>query len=280
MGSEPETNKGLRVILFCFVRITDIKGYIVTVMAMNHKNDDVDVNAPGYDAEESPYYDNDKEKEEADKVPVEYLGYLQQQKEVRKDLLFFWIVFLIVLLGFGPGTKGKIFCARSGEWRAKYTYAWGYLDYHGTPTPTEWTEWYNAQNPEPHQMRWVPYGKTHPALFGVMSVPMGTGVEWFQPENLIERMEELDDLFRMGHVMEIPRVLAAVNYAREWNAIIEPLTVGTAQEARQFWNQHKDDLIDWSNDEAGTLIPESYLYEAERYVEEMTEEDGNHIPLY
>jgi hypothetical protein len=129
-------------------------------------------------------------------------------------------------------------------------------------------------------MRWVPYGLTHPALFGVMSVPMGTGAEWFQPEDLIERMEELDELFRPGYVMEIPRVLTAVNYAREWNAIIEPLTVGTGQEARDFWNQHKDELLDWSDEEEGTPIPESYLYEAERYVEEMLGPDGNHIPLY
>jgi hypothetical protein len=250
-------------------------------MATNHNHNDEDINEPGAVPEESPYYDNKKEKEEAEKVPVEYLGYLQQQKETRKELLSLWIVLVILILGLAPGTKGKIFCPRNGEWRPKYTFAWGYFDYHGMPMATEYTEWYNAQLPEPHEMRWVPYGKTHPALFGVISIPMGKGAEWAQPDNLIERLDELDGLLRPGYVMEIPRALGGVNYAREWNAIIEPLTLGTAEEAKEFWNRHKDTLLDWAeNEEPGTPIPESYLYEAEQYVEQMTSSEGNHIPLY
>jgi len=249
-------------------------------MAKYNNEETRDPNEPGALPEESPYYDNRAEKEEKEKVPVEYLGFITRQKETRRERTIFWVILLIVIIGLGPGTKAKIYCPRSGEWRAHLTFAWGFLEYSGMPHETEWTGWYMSNSPEPHDMRWVPFGKKYPALFGFLAVPLGKGAVWEMPENLIERMNALDGEMRAGRVMDIPRVLESVNYNREWNGIILPLTLGTVDDAVAWWNRHKDELLEWSEEEHGTPIPESYLYEAERYIEEKSDPDGNDIPLY
>ena len=93
-------------------------------------------------------------------------------------------------------------------------------------------------------------------------------------------MAELDDRLRGGHVMDIPRVLGAVSYYREYEAVILPLTMGTVDQAVTWWNGHKNTLLDWAEEDFGTPIPESYLVEAENQIENLKQPDGNVIPLY
>ncbi len=241
---------------------------------------EINVNEPEYDPEERPYYDDDAEKEEKEKVPVEYLGYLQKQREHRRDQFIFWVLLLIIAIGFAPGTKGRDYCPRTGEWRNHFTFGWGLFDYPDpVARPTEWTEWYMEKNPEPHEMHWVPYGTIQPAIFGYIGLPGGRELGWEMPENLVERMRELDSLFRPGYIMEIPRVLNAVNNAEEWNAIILPLVTGTPQEAYRWWNSHDNRLLAWAQEPIGTPLPQAYIDEATQYMEEMLEPQGNHIPI-
>jgi len=251
-------------------------------MAMTRTRDEED---HAYDPneeprEERPYYDTPAEKEEIGKVPVEYLAYLQRRRESRREQVFFWLVVLIVVIGLAPGTRGKDYSARTGEWRDHLTFAWGRLEYADIPRPTEFTEWYMSKNPQPHTLRWVPYEKTYPAIFGYLAIPVRvTDLGWEMPENLTERMTELDGLFRPGYVLEIPRVLYAVKNAEEWNAIIVPLMLGTPAQAFDWWSHHSAALTRWSQQEYGTPLPQEYIDEAAAYVEEIKKPNGNHIPL-
>jgi|GEM_PF-5541018 len=244
----------------------------------NNKN----INEPDYVPEdERPYYDDEAEKEEKEKVPVEYLGYLEKRKEQRREHLVFWILLVIIVVGFAPGTKGKDLSPRTGEWRNHFTFGWGKFDY---PDPevhaTEFTEWYRSKTPEPHEMRWVPYDKTYPALFGYLAVPWAYEEHgWQMPDNLAERMKALDEIFRPGHVMDIPRVLNSVNNGEEWNAVVLPLTLGTPREAKNWWDEHEDILQEWASEPFGTPLPQEYINEANAYIDEMRSPEGNDIPL-
>jgi len=249
-------------------------------MAKN-PNDERNINEPGYDLDDRPYYDDKSEKEEVEKVPVEYLGYLQHQKEVRTGKAFLWIVLVVIIFGLAPGTRSQLYCARSGEVRDHLTFAWGFLEFNDIPEATAWTDWYESKNPEAHEMRWVPFGESRPAIFGYIAFPFKTDLGWIMPDNLITRMEELDDVLRpRGSVMDIPRVLNAVNTGSEWNAIILPLTEGTVEDAEEWWSDNKSMLIRWSDDEPGTPLSMDYIARATERVESIRQEDGNHIPLY
>ena len=244
----------------------------------NNKN----VNEPDYVLEdERPYYDDDAEKEELEKVPVEYLGFLEKQKERRREHLVFWILLIIIVIGFAPGTRGKDLSPRTGEWRNHFTFGWGTFDY---PDPevhsTDFTEWYKSMTPELHEMRWIPYEKTHLALFGYLALPWAYRSYRFDwPDNLAQRMEELDRQFRPGHVMDIPRVLNSVNNAQEWNAIVVPLTLGTPREAKEWWDDHDGRLREWADQPFGTPLPQNYIDEANAYIQQMATPEGNQIPL-
>ena len=101
----------------------------VMTMKMDEKRKN-NINEPGNDVEEErPYYDDESEREEQEKVPVEYLGFLAKQKESRREQLVFWILLLIIVFGLAPGTRGRDYCPRSGEWRDHFTFAWGKFDY-------------------------------------------------------------------------------------------------------------------------------------------------------
>ncbi len=238
------------------------------------------VNDPGLVDVDRPYYDSEQEAREKKKVPVEYLGHLAQQRKARMGFTFLWTVIFLIFIGIGPGIKGQYYSPRTGELRPHLTFVWGQFEYRGNPISTEWTEWYESMNPEPYTQHWVPYGKVHPAFFGIVSFPFGVkNLGWRMPENLVPRMKELNGLFRPGTVLDIPRTIDKVNNAKEWNAIILPLTVGTARDASEWWNQHKRVLIQWSEQDLGTPLPENYIEEAAAYVERMHEPNGNHIPL-
>jgi len=237
------------------------------------------LNEPGTVEEERLYYDDKEERKEQEKVPVEYLGYLKKRKEFRRLRVAMWIVLLILFLGLGPGTKGKIYCPRNGEWRNHFTFAWGRLQYNGYPNATEWTRWYESKSPEIAGLRWVPYGEVYPAVLGVPVFPWPKNLGWEMPENLVKRMQELEPMFRPGFVMEIPRVLSAVNNARDWNAIIVPLTIGTPQQAFEWWNAHRFQLQRWSRSKTRTPLPDRFVAESEAYAKRMLGPTGSQIPL-
>jgi hypothetical protein len=248
-------------------------------MAKNHR-EEKNINEPGGDIER-PYYDSKGEKAEKEKLPVEYLGYLEKRKEHRFGAIFLWIVLGILILGVGPGTKGMDYCPRDGEVRRHITFMWGKYDYADLPKPTPFTEWYESLRPEPHEMKFLPYGKVFPALFGYIAFPIFVqDLGWKMPDNLVDRMKELQPKFRPNAVLNIPRVLQSVNDAREWNAIILPLTLGTADEAYRWWSNHEDELMGWAFLRDGSPLPLDYINEAGAYIKEKETPENPDLPLF
>lgn len=245
---------------------------------MAYDHDDNDVNEGDY--VERPYYDSKEEIEEIEKVPVEYLGLLRKRKIFRLERFVFWFVFWILVLGFGPGIQGQKIDARSGQIKTYYTFLWGYWSYVDPPKTTEWTDWYLSLNPEPHEEHWVNFGTIYPALFGHLTVPWGRSLGWIIPPNAIERMKELDEKLPAGMIMQIPRVLSAMNKGREWNALIVPLCEGTIDDAYDWWDETNDRFLIWSRMDWGTPMPDALIEESNAYIEKMRASDENLIPLF
>ena len=239
------------------------------------------VNEPEFQEDEGKY--RDKKKNEDDEfIPVEYLSYVQQTRKARVAHIFWGILLAIIIFGIAPSMKGQELCPRCGRTRSSSTMAWGFWRIAGVETvDSTWTEWYESLTPEDHPHHWVQAGKSHPGMFIYLTTPFSVGSDWYNPGNLIERMEELNQIryFRPGKVLEIPRVLKSVNNEREWNAIIGPLTVGTAQDASDWWHSHREELIAWSAQPMGTLLSDDFVQAAWAYVEEKIEPDGYHIPI-
>ncbi|MCK4720596.1 hypothetical protein KAU08_08045 [bacterium] len=246
-------------------------------MGINRDNEK-NVNEPGV-FEDRPYYDDKNEKEELEKIPVEYLGLISKRKEGRFEKLVFWLTFWIVILGFGPGTQGQEFNPQTGELKTYYTFAWGLWEYKGVVRQTDWTEWYLSKTPESSDEHWVPYGAIHPALFGHLKTQWRIDLGWEMPPNILSRMKELDEKLRPGMILEVPRILNAVNNAREWNAIMVPLCTGDVDEAYEWWDDHKDELLDWSREPKGTPLSRDFIWASLAYVEEMQKTDEYLIPL-
>lgn len=239
------------------------------------------INEPGFD-DDGIYRDKKKDDEEEKIIPVEYLSFVQRKRKQRIAHISWTILLILVLVGIAPSTKGVKICPRCGRTHAFNTLAWGHWSIPSLEiVDSKWTEWYESLNPEPHDHHWVYTGKTHPGLFIFITFPFPTDQGWEFPENLVERMRELSQprYFRPGKVLDIPRVLEAVNNGREWNAIILPLSLGTPDQAFQFWQRHERELLIWAEKIKGTPIPESFLQASDAYVEKMTEPVGHVIPL-
>lgn len=239
------------------------------------------VNEPEFEEEEGIYRDR-KDDEDEEIIPVEYLSYVLQTRKARIAHFFWGVLLAIVIFGIAPSMKGQEVCPRCGRTRSCSTLAWGYWRIVGVGTvETSWTEWYESLTPEDHWHHWVRAGKSHPGLFIFLTTHFSIGKDWFNPDNLIERMEDLNQIryFRPGKVLEIPRILRSVNTEREWNAIIGPLTVGTTQDASDWWHSHRDELIEWSIQPLGTPLSDDFIYASWAYVEEMIEPDGYIIPI-
>ncbi len=117
-------------------------------------------------------------------------------------------------------------------------------------------------------------------MFGMIKLPfMANDLGWIMPGNLTTRMVELKGVLRPGRVLDIPRVLNSVNDGREWNAIILPLTEGSVDEAKNWWNNHKDELLAWSILTEGTPLDEDYITEARAHITVISAVNGNNIPL-
>jgi hypothetical protein len=242
---------------------------------------DHDVNEPGPEQDEGVFRrKTDADEEEEKRVPVEYLSHIQKQRSSRLARLFWSIVLLIVICGIAPSHKGWDYCPRCGRWRTHSALAWGLWEIRGlNPVQTEWTEWYESHHPETHTHHWVPAGKVYPGFLLFITTPIHRDLGWEFPESLVERMRELESYFRPGKVLDIPRVLRAVNSSREWKAIIYPLVVGTPEEAYRWWQNHDNRLLDWARKPLGTPLPEDIISESEKYVEAKMKPEGNHIPL-
>lgn len=247
-------------------------------MGINRENEK-NVNEPGGEFVERPYYDDKNEKEELEKIPVEYLGVISKRKEIRFEKLVFWLTFWIVVLGFGPGTQGQEFNPQTGELKTYYTFAWGLWEYKGVVRQTDWTEWYLSKTLESSDEHWVPYGAIYPALFGHLKTQWKIDLGWEMPSNILSRMKELDEKLRPGMILNIPRILNSVNNAREWNAIMVPLCTGDVDEAFEWWDDHKDELLDWSREPKGTPLSRDFIQASLAYVEEMLKTDEYLIPL-
>ena len=125
-----------------------------------------------------------------------------------------------------------------------------------------------------------PFDKTSPSIFGVIAIPIKvTNYRWEMPENLMDRMRELETEIHGGRVRDIPETLHKVNSGLEWNAIIVPLTQGTVKDAKNWWDEHKTDLMDWAEKPEGTPLPQSYIDDANAYIESFKVPEGNVIPL-
>lgn len=236
------------------------------------------INEPGYIDEDNIYAK--KNAEEAEKIPVEYLGYVQKQRAANViRTLIAWIIFALVAF-FGPGISGRERCPQCGRERTYFSLAWGRWEFRGVaPVDTEWTKWYEAQYPLPHYHHWILFGRYRPALFGYLTLPLDLGTDWVWPENLMQRMEELKSEFRPGKVLEIPTALLRVNNAEEWEAIIMPLTMGTPQEAYEWWRAHYPILRDnWLSRPFGTPMPEEFIDASKQYVESKTPHEDT-IPI-
>jgi hypothetical protein len=244
----------------------------------NRPTEEPNVNDPGILIEENIY--QKKNAEEAQKIPVEYLAYVRRRRAslVIKTILI-WIV-LIVLFAFGPGLDGQEICPECGRVRTYDSLAWGNWEFRGlTLRDTEWTAWYEAQNPMPHNHHWVLYGQREPSLFGYVKFPAKLGEPWVMSENLIQRMDELKPMFRPTKILEIPRVLRAVDNAAEWRAIILPLTLGTPDEAFTWWQENAFQLGKWSGQIESAPLPEDYMTRAEAYIQEKTPKTSEQIPV-
>jgi len=239
------------------------------------------VNDPGQVIEERPYYDDKTEKAEQEKLPVEYLAFLEKKKENRALGFIIWSLVLFIVLVIAPGRVGKEYDARTGEFRYVRKFFWGQTEYKGQPRDTEWSIWYYQHDPTPVQQRWIPYEIDSPAIFGVIAIPiMEINYGWEMPENLIQRMRALEVELGGGREMDIARTLHAVNNGEEWNAIIVPLSMGEAREAKYWWLDHKDLLMGWAEMEPGTPLSQAYIDEANAYIASFYEPDGNEIPLF
>ena len=112
------------------------------------KDNNKNINEPGYE-EENEY--RKKNAEEAEKLPVEYLGHIKRTRESRIGRILLTITLLILFLGVGPSTKGEEYCPRCGMWRANNTLAWGNLNFKGVPRESDWTVWYESHEVMPHE---------------------------------------------------------------------------------------------------------------------------------
>ncbi|HEX9744926.1 MAG TPA: hypothetical protein VGB30_05815 [bacterium] len=237
---------------------------------------DSNVNDGGY-VEENPYIEaNEKE---AEKLNVAYYGHLQHQREARAKTIVFWTITLIILLGIGPSTVSAEYCPRCGLWRTSNTVAWGAWKWQTAPEDSPWTEWYNSQNPLPKDHRWVTAGGKKNGFFTVANFPFGGTPSWEYPDNLVSRMRELSDRITRGYVLDIPDALNKVHNSEEWDAIILPLTVGTADDAFNWWNDNKRVLNEWADDSSDSPLAENFMAMSEAYVEERLGPVGNEIPL-
>ena len=253
---------------------------LVQYLSMGKNKKAGNVNEPGHSVEERPYYDDRSEKEEQEKLPVEYLGYLEKRKESRTIHFFIWTIVLFLVIVVAPGTLGKEYDARTGEYRSVRKFTWGRWEYTGRVHSTEWTDWYYKPNPRPVNQRWLPFDKTSPSIFGVIAIPIKvTNYRWEMPENLMDRMRELETEIHGGRGRDIPETLHKVNSGLEWNAIIVPLTQGTVKDAKNWWDEHKTDLMDWAEKPEGTPLPQSYIDDANAYIESFKVPEGNVIPL-
>jgi hypothetical protein len=235
------------------------------------------VNEPGHFEEESLY--EKKNREEREKIPVEYLGYVKKRRSSTViRVILIWIG-IVVILGFAPGISGHEYCPECGRLRSYNTMAWGKLEIRGIElTDTEWTRWYESQNPILHDHRFVLYGKGKAALFGYIPLPFTIGKDWAMPKDLILRMNELKDLFRPSKVLDIPRTLRHVSDGREWELIILPLTLGTAQEAFDWWQQKEGVLMEWGRSPLTEKLPNMYSAEAQAYIDLNTPKEEE-LPL-
>ncbi len=239
------------------------------------------VNEPGYEEEEGIYREK-KDDEEEELVPVQYLSFVQKRRRERTIRFFFGVLLAFVIFGIAPSQKKQDYCPRCGRWQAHNTLAWGRWDIVGMETvDTEWTEWYESLDSGFHHHHWVPAGKIYPGMFIFLTTPIAADLGWMAPENLVERMRELDSIryFRPGRVIEIPRILGMVNTGREWNAIIGPLTVGTTQDASDWWQANREELVEWSERPFPIPLFEEFMEASESYVEEMRQSDYTEIQL-
>jgi hypothetical protein len=246
-------------------------------MGKNRDGPEKNLNDPGYVQEEESIYQK-KNEEERKKIPVEYLSYVQRRHSVQVIKTLIILIILIAILGFGPGTNGQEYCPECGRLRSRNTLAWGHWGFHGlTPVDTEWTAWFMAQNPEPHIHHWVPFGPRELALFALLKVPLRYGHAWEIPDNLVTRMNELKPFFRPGKIMDIPRALSAVNNAEEWRSIIVPLTLGTPQEAFDWWDRNSRTLEWWAAQPRGFPLPEDFMTASQAYIDEKTPKTSDTI---
>jgi hypothetical protein len=156
---------------------------------------------------------------------------------------------------------------------------WGHWEFRGlTLQDTDWTSWYEGQKPLPHDHHWVDFGKRYPSLFVFITLPVGIGEDWKIPDNLEARMDELKPQFpRPTRILDIPTVLHAVNNKEEWEAIVLPLTVGTPQDAYQWWQDNSPRLESWASQPDGSRIADDFLTRAQAYVEMKTPKVDNSI---
>jgi hypothetical protein len=234
-------------------------------MAKYSKEKDRNVNEEGNFEDESVY--EKKNKEEREKIPVEYLGYVKKRRSSNViHVTLIWIV-SVVLVAFGPGTQGKEICPECGRTRTYDTLAWGKWELRGLNySDTDWTRWFEEQNPMVHNHRFILFGKEKAALFGYVPLPFTMGENWNMPGNLIARMNEIKPMFRPAKILDIPRVLAHVASGKEWEAIMVPLCMGTPQEAFDYWQQHLNVLMAWSQTPLTEPLPESYVADSESYI--------------
>ena len=244
----------------------------------NRPAEDPNVNDPGVEIEENIY--QKKNAEEAQKIPVEYLSYVKQRRAAQFiKTIVIWII-LIILCAFAPGLSGHEICPQCGRIRTFNTLTWGHWAFRGLmPRDTDWTAWYEAQRPVPHDHHWVLYGQREPSLFGFVRFPLKYGEAWVMPENLIQRMDELKPMFRPTKILDIPKVLHSVDNAGEWRTIILPLTLGTPDEAFTWWQENSFELLRWAGRIETAPLPEAYKSKAEAYILEKTPKIGEQIPL-
>lgn len=245
----------------------------------NSKQSKKNINEPGFIDEENIY--QKKNEEERKKIPVEYLSHVQKKHARVFITTLLWWIFIAIMVFFAPGLGGYEYCPECGRIRTYYALTWGHWEFRGlTPQPTKWTEWYEKQNPRPHKHHWVKWGGMRPALFGFLKLPIDLTPAWEMPENLITRLEELENQhMKLGKILEIPVILQSVNNAKEWRAIIVPLTVGTPQDAYTWWQANRRTLNNWAARPLGTPLSKAYIDLAEAYIAKMTEPEGYEIPL-
>jgi len=241
------------------------------------KGDDRNINDPGFVDEDNVY--RKKNEEESKKIPVEYLHYVQKRRssQVIRTVVF-WII-TVILFGFGPGMKGQSICPQCGRIATHVTVTWGHWRFNWPVLKeTGWTAWFEAQQPLPHEHHWVHFGKEHPSLFAYVTVPWGVGEDWQMPENLVDRVDELKPMMTpRTRILDIPRILHAVNNKLEWEAIVLPLTIGTPKEALQWWQDNYSFLNDWASQSDGTRLADDFIARSKVYVDSKTPKEINSL---